>query len=204
MAWYHLSQWLPCSFCQTMRASHHGICESCWKQLPWDDQLQQRQDVTFRASCFYQFPISRVIHQFKDQAQMQHLGLLQACLLQLPKPRVQAIVPMPLATEKLIERGFSQTFLLAHALSKQWQIPIWQPIARHHNQSQRGLDRQQRLENLEDSFYLKDKIKKSYRHVLMLDDVITTGVSLSLLQKQLILLGCEDIEAYCICNSILN
>ena len=204
MAWYHLSQWLPCNFCKIFRASQHGLCEKCWQQLPWDGELQQRQDLQFRASCFYQFPIDRVIHQFKDQAQMQHLALLQACLLQLPKPRVQAIVPMPLSTEKLIDRGFSQTYLLAQALSQQWQIPIWQPIARHHRHSQRGLDRQQRLENLEDIFYFHQNNNKIYRNVLMLDDVITTGMSLSLLKKQLISLGCQNVEAYCICNAILS
>lgn len=201
MAWFHLSTWLPCLFCGEARGTQHRLCTDCWQQIPWDQTPQQRQDVQFTASCFYQYPMNRVIHQFKDQAQLHYLNLLTACLLQLPKPRVHAIVPMPLATEKLIQRGFSQTHLLAKALSKHWQLPIWQPIARTSGDNQRGLDRAQRLSNVSNQLYLAQNTQQSYQKILMLDDVITTGASLFALQEQLKLLGCTDIQAFCICNA---
>lgn len=204
MAWFHLSTWLPCIFCGEARGTQHRLCTDCWQKIPWDKTPQLRQDIQFTASCYYQYPMDRVIHQFKDQAQMHYLALLEACLLQLPKPQVHAIVPMPLSTEKLIQRGFSQTYLLAKTLSKQWQLPIWQPIARQHGDSQRGLDRHQRLSNLETQFYPVPNIKKSYRKILMLDDVITTGASLFALQEQLKQLGCTEIQAFCICNAQTN
>ena len=186
MSWLNLTTWLPCVFCEEQRATHHKLCEFCWKNLPWDQQINTRQEVQFTASCYYDYPMDRVIHQFKDQAKLHYLPLLSACLLSLPKPKVDAIVPMPLSTEKLISRGFSQTYLLAHTLSKQWQIPIWQPISRQDGHSQRGLDREQRLANLSNNFYINQSNKKKYRKVIMLDDVITTGASLFSLQQQLI------------------
>lgn len=201
MAWFKLDTWLACVMCGVSRGTQHRVCNDCWQSLVWDYRPNTRQEVQFIASCQYQYPMDRLIHGFKDQAQMQYLALFAACLLRVPKPAVQALVPMPISTEKLIQRGFSQTHLLAKILARHWQLPIWQPIIRQHGESQRNLDRHQRLQNLAHKFHPDPENTKFYAKVLMIDDVITTGASLFALQEQLKLLGCRQIQALCICNA---
>lgn len=203
MAWFHISEWMNCVFCHSARATHHRLCGDCWHNLPWDLSKQYRHDVNFTAACFYAHPMDRVLHQFKDNAQLHYLPLLKACLLQIPKPQVQALVPMPISTEKLIIRGYSQTFLLANALSKAWDLPIWQPVKRHYGESQRHLDRLQRLENVEQQFFLASDTTPQYKKILMIDDVITTGSSLFALQEKLKDLNCHHIQAICVCNALI-
>lgn len=191
---------VPCCLCGESRAIQHSVCQQCWDSLPWQKQHIRRHDIECFVSCHYDFPINRIIHQFKQQGKFEFIELLTACYLEKPKPRVQAIVPMPIATEKLIQRGFHPSYLLAKALSQHWQIPIWQPVSRHDGHAQRGLSRADRLSNLLDQFYLNTKHCR-YKHVLMLDDVITTGASLAALQQQLEQLGCSQIQSLCICDA---
>ncbi len=202
MLLFKLKNHLACQLCGTVRANQNSVCSFCWQQLPWQKQQIIRHEIECFVCCSYTFPISRIIHQFKEQTQLQFLELLTACLsTSMTKPQnVQAIVPMPISNEKLIQRGFHHTFLLAQALSKIWHIPVWQPISRHDGKKQRGLSREERLSNLNHLFY-PNTTQCLYTQVLILDDVVTTGASLSALQLQLKHLGCEDILALCLCDA---
>ena len=198
---YHPKNWRSCLLCQQKKADYFQCCRACWQDLPWSKQTVYRQDVQCFTALHYDFPINRIVQQFKDHAQLAYGDFLLGCLLEMPKPAVQAIVAMPLATEKLIARGFNQSVYLAKKLSQAWQIPLWQPIARRDAHSQRGLSRQERLDNLHGLFYPIMAADKRYRRILMLDDVITTGASLGALQQQLQALNCNDIQALCLCDA---
>lgn len=191
---------LPCILCLESKAKTARLCNDCWESLNWKNEFVQRNSLECFVSCSYEFPIKNIIHKFKDQTQFQYLDTLTACILSMPKPRVQAIVPMPLSTEKLIHRGFDHTLLIAKSLSKIWSIPIWQPVSRHAGQSQKNSDWEERLANVNTQLFLNTTQCK-YKHILMIDDVITTGASLAALKLQLTQLGCTHIYAACICDA---
>ncbi len=191
---------MPCLLCGEARAIKYRLCQDCWRGLSFKNETIRRHEVECYVCCHYTFPMNRILQAFKDQAQLSYLDILVACLLHMPKPRVQAIVPMPISTEKLISRGFSQTDLLAKVLSKHWNMPIWQPVSRHSGKSQRGSDREERLIQAAQQLYLNTRMCK-YNHVLILDDVITTGASLATLQSLLQALGCCHIQALCLCDA---
>lgn len=195
-----LSQLLPCLLCKQAHAEHASVCLACWDSLPWQKQMIQRHELSCFIACHYAFPLQHILHEFKDHAKLEYSKLLTACLLTMPKPKVQAIVPMPLATEKLLQRGFNQSLILAKQLAKAWQIPVWQPISRLHSPSQRGMNREERLQNVQTLFY-PNTTQCRYKHVLILDDVITTGASLMALKHNLIELGCTHIHALCLCDA---
>ena len=192
----------PCLLCGQNPAQSHRLCSLCWQELPWQQQIIHRHELHCQVCCRYQWPMDQMLQRFKDRAALHYLPVLQACLCSMAKPAVQAIVPMPISQQKLMQRGFNQSLLLAKGLAKTWQLPIWQPVSRHSGHSQRGLDRLDRLQNLETQFYLNQH-KPRYRHVLMLDDVITTGASLAALKQQLQDLGCSHIHALCLCDAAL-
>ncbi|MCH7337400.1 phosphoribosyltransferase family protein [Acinetobacter sp. NIPH 2699] len=188
----------PCNLCDIGIKQHAGICQSCWQQLPWLKQQVERHQQQVFVACHYDYPINRIIQQFKYEQKLQHQRLLDALLLQLRLPKVHAIVPMPISTDRLVERGFNQTLLLAKALGKTLNVPVWQPIQRLAQHSQKGLSRLERLENIEHQFVAKASNKIRCRTVLILDDVMTTGSSIVALSQALEQLGCQKIYAACL------
>ncbi|TVT79124.1 ComF family protein [Acinetobacter colistiniresistens] len=188
----------PCSLCDIGIKRHFGVCQSCWQQLPWLKQSIERHQQQIFVACHYDYPIDRMIQQFKYEQKLQHQRLLSGLLLQLQLPKIHAIVPMPISTDRLAERGFNQALLLAQAISKHLNVPIWQPVQRLAQHSQKGLSRLERLENIEQQFIAAAPNQIRYRRVLIVDDVVTTGSSISALSEVLKQLGCQHIYSACV------
>lgn len=136
---------------------------------------------------FYQMPLNRVMTQYKDKEKLPALMVLYHVLCQMPKPRLSAhtvLLPVPTTKSRLQKRGFNPVLVLAKFLSYWWQIPLWQGVARTDNQRhQRGLDRTQRLDNVAEDFCLIDELNA--HQVILFDDVVTTGATLSALAQTL-------------------
>ncbi len=157
-----------------------------------------RQELNIIAACEYRYPMDRIIQQFKYEQQLQFQTLLAGSLICKKLPRVQAIVPMPISQERLIERGFNQSVLIAQQLARQLNIPMWQPIIRQHQHAQKGLSRVERLEGIHQQFKIDSRIQTRYRKVLIIDDVVTTGSSVKALTEQLENIGCKQIHIACL------
>ncbi|MFT4020942.1 MAG: phosphoribosyltransferase family protein [Acinetobacter sp.] len=193
---------LPCRLCNIDKAiAKHGLCQDCWDNLPWFHQNIIRQNTTIQVACTYQYPLNRVIQQFKYEQQLHYTTLLSEILLQLKLPRVQAIVPMPISSQRLAERGFNQAMLLARPLSKHLQVPLWSPIIRHNEQHQKGLTRHERLANIQQQFSQHAQLQIRYRRVLIVDDVVTTGSSIRALSQTLHGIGCSKVYAVCLASA---
>ncbi len=192
----------PCSLCDIGIKRHFGVCQSCWEQLPWLKQSIERNQQQIFVACHYQYPIDRIIQQFKYEQKFHHQRILEGLLQQVKLPKVHAIVPMPISTDRLVERGFNQTLLLAQALSKSLNVPIWQPVQRLAQHSQKGLSRIERLENIEQQFVAAPPNHLRYRKVLIIDDVVTTGSSITALSHVLQQLGCQQIYSICLAAAV--
>ncbi len=188
----------PCSLCDIGMKRQFGVCQSCWQQLPWLKQTIERNQQQIMVACHYQYPIDRIIQQFKYEQKLHHQRLLNGLLLQSRLPKVHAIVPMPISTDRLAERGFNQSLLLAQALSEHLNIPVWQPVQRLAQHSQKGLSRLERLENIEQQFVAAAPNQIRYRKVLIVDDVVTTGSSITALSQVLQQLGCQQVYSLCL------
>lgn len=188
----------PCSLCDIGMKRQFGVCQSCWQQLPWLKQSIERNQQQIMVACHYQYPIDRIIQQFKYEQKLHHQRLLNGLLLQPRLPKVHAIVPMPISTDRLVERGFNQSLLLAQALSEHLNIPVWQPVQRLAQHSQKGLSRLERLENIERQFVAAAPNQIRYRKVLIVDDVVTTGSSITALSQVLQQLGCQQVYSLCL------
>ncbi len=188
----------PCSLCDIGMKRQFGVCQSCWQQLPWLKQTIERNQQQIMVACHYQYPIDRIIQQFKYEQKLHHQRLLNGLLLQSRLPKVHAIVPMPISTDRLVERGFNQSLLLAQALSEHLNIPVWQPVQRLAQHSQKGLSRLERLENIEQQFIAAAPNQIRYRKVLIVDDVVTTGSSITALSQVLQQLGCQQVYSLCL------
>ena len=188
----------PCLLCGIDRQEYHSLCNDCWEQLPWFKEHITRHEQQIYCAHHYQFPIDRVILTYKYEQQLQYQNLLAQSLLDLRLPKVQAIVPMPISTQRLADRGYNQMLIIAKIMAKELKIPVWQPVIREVQHSQKGLSRIERMENIKDQFQIIATEKRKYKKVLIIDDVVTTGSSIHALTQALIELGCQQISSACI------
>lgn len=188
-----------CVLCDMDFVHQYQLCQEYWQQLPWTvTRPIQRHDMQIYSACDYDYPIDRIIQRFKYEQQLQYQHVLAGLLIALRLPRFQAIVPMPISEKRLVERGYNQALILANLLAQHLQLPVWQPIQRLAQHSQKGLNRIERLDNIEQQFAIISHEKRRFKRVLIVDDVVTTGSSAHALAMKLQQLGCEKIEVACL------
>lgn len=97
-------------------------------------------------------------------------------------PNPVVVVPVPLHARKLRQRGFNQSELIArHAIKLAGRLVLHSRVLqrRRETQSQIGLTRHQRRENLRGAFVVARPEEIAGRDVLLVDDVFTTGTTVS-------------------------
>ncbi len=90
-----------------------------------------------------------------------------------------AVVPVPLASEKLRKRGFNQARLLAEHVAAAVGGEVIDAIQRRERAAQSTLTAAQRLANLQGAFRCVDDARVRGRRILLVDDVVTTGATVS-------------------------
>ena len=100
---------------------------------------------------------------------------------------IDAIIPIPLAKRRIEERGYNQCVMIAEGLSEVCHLPILQDAVERVSflESQTRKNRWQRRENVEQVFRLTGKADLKGKHLLIVDDVCTTGAT--------ILACCEEL-----------
>lgn len=187
-----------CQLCGQETQQSHSLCKTCWKELPWYNQKIERHEKPIHVALHYNFPVDRIIHKYKYEQQLNYQTLLAHSLLQFRFSKIQAIVPMPISSERLAQRGYNQMLIIANMMSRQLDVPVWQPVVRLAQHSQKGLTRVERLENISEQFEIIKSERKKYQNVLMIDDVVTTGSSINALSQSLEQLACRNIQIACI------
>ncbi len=129
--------------------------------------------------------IQHLLHALKYKGNREiglHLGRMMGQLLN-ESPRFQdlfALIPLPLHPSRLKRRGYNQAEVICTGLAEQLKIPVISTavkrIAKTSTQTHKG--RMERWENMEGRFAVVDEAVIRHKHVLLVDDVITTGATL--------------------------
>jgi len=136
------------------------------------------------AAVPYAYPWATLVVEFKFQGHTGWAASLATLMRSAPwvEPALDAadlLIPMPLSRQRLLERGFNQTLLLARALAPE--------LTRHDvllrvldAPPQSALTRDERLQNVRNAYALDplEARRVANKHVVLLDDVMTTGASL--------------------------
>jgi len=128
--------------------------------------------------------IQHLVHQFKYKGNKDlglQLGrLLGKYLVQSDRFNAEALVPLPLFAVKEKRRGYNQATVLCDGIAEIMKIPVLKnAVSRpQHTDTQTKKGRLERWQNMEGKFVLQDEKAIANKHLLLVDDVITTGATL--------------------------
>jgi ComF family protein len=164
-------------------------CAACASDPPAHDYA--------RSAAIYEGELRDALHALKfsgRRALASPLGDLvtEQCAESLPGG-IDALVPVPLARERERERGFNQSTLLARRIGRRLAVPIrpgWLARVRS-TQPQSDLSAAERRANVRGAFRASDRVAD--RHVLLVDDILTTGATLDACARALRAAGARRI-----------
>lgn len=190
-----------------LAVSEEVICSKCNLHLPRTG-LQQDPYENIMAKIFWgQIPIERataliyyephaetanILYElkYKNHPEIgEVMGRLMARELQISNffEGIDGILPVPLAKKRERQRGYNQSHELAKGISEITGLPIYKKVVRRtvFEGSQTSLGRWERNENVEQVFELKDATTIQGKHLLIVDDVVTTGATVIACAKEL-------------------
>lgn len=156
-----------------------------------------------RAAALHTDPLRPAIHALKYEDQPELASLLAryliAVCIQPPfadlMPSIDAAVPVPLHKSRLAVRGYNQSALLAQGLAGHFGLPVaegWLVRARE-TRTQVGLTALERRQNVADAFLATKDVQG--KRLLLVDDVFTTGSTLTACAAALRAAGAVDVVA---------
>jgi ComF family protein len=175
-----------------------GLCDRCKRNRPSFKSL--------RSWTVFEGPVQKALHQLKYR---RNIGLGEALAKQMAtfvsqlNWAVDGIVPIPLGKTRLKERGYNQVAMVAKPLALILGID-YRPgaiVRARETRSQVGLTALERKQNVQNAFKaINDKVNG--RTVLLVDDVSTTGATLSSAAEALYASGAADVYAVTIARAL--
>jgi ComF family protein len=127
--------------------------------------------------------MQHLMHQFKYKSNKE-LGLQMGRMMgeQLQKSgrfTIDALVPLPLYPFKEKKRGYNQATVLCEGMAESMNIPVLDKVITrpHHTETQTKKGRIERWKNIEGKFVLTNPESIRNKHILLVDDVVTTGAT---------------------------
>lgn len=175
------------------------LCLSCEASLPYLDQGDVK--VLFA----YQPPITLFMRSLKYHRALYFANWFAGKMLaRWERPLVDCIVPVPLHPQRQQERGFNQTLEIAKVLAAHWSITLdrWSCTRIKYHPSQSTLSASQRKNITFSAFHIGPSLKQ--KRVLVIEDVITTGATITAFVKALKQAGVQEVIVWACCQTLKN
>jgi ComF family protein len=194
------------------------FCVACEFDLPYSHSFYQLNNEVIQhfwgrikieyAAALYQFykggKVQDIIHQLKYEKR-KDIGIYVGQRMgdQLFKSPffedIDLIIPVPLHKKRKKKRGYNQSELLAKGILKRIAIKAeTKSLLRiKSTQSQTSKSRSERILNISKAFSIPDNARIKGKHILLVDDVITTGATLEICAETLISNGASKISLVC-------
>ena len=223
-------QKFTCNFCGREVFGKTAVCKDCEETLPYNDQAvcyrcgsktpfpvefcdrcsgkDWRADKS-RSVFVYAPPVSFALQRLKYENQRYLAEFFAEFLYPLYMreiPACEVIIPVPLPEERLKERGYNQSGLIAERLSEKINVPVRDDIIlkRKEAKSQVGLNARQRWANVSESFSVAKNARIDFKTALIVDDVLTTGATVNGIAKLLKGKGVEEVYSLTVANTLLD
>lgn len=194
------------------------LCSQCLSQLPkTGDWLEEANPVRMKfagrmtveyAFAFLRFRksglVQHLLHQLKYNNHPEvglRLGAVFARELTEKgfAPPFDCLVPVPLHPSRQRSRGYNQSAQFASGLASVWKVPVSESVSvrKTRTATQTRKNRWQRWENVREVFDVASTAQLAGKHVLLVDDVITTGATLEACGQHLWQAGCAKLSIAC-------
>ena len=224
--WPIAPPWRPrCLACGEPGCGAHDLCAGCRQALPWlghacpacalplrtspcngpgEDLCGQCQKLApplqrVVAAFLYAAPVDRWLPRFKFHRDLAAGRLLSQLMLEAcaAAPRPSALVPIPLHRARLRQRGYDQALELARPLARALALPLRGDLLRRRRATtpQSELHASERKRNLRDAFVANAAVAMP-GHVVLVDDVMTTGATLHAAADALRRAGAARVDAW--------
>lgn len=214
-----------CMLCHNFLGSDRGICSACktlLKSLPdtlcrcgLPTSVGERDQLCGRCikrpphysatvcAWQYDFPLDRLLNRYKHQGELAIEPLLTAIWLErietLTFNHEALLVPIPMHWRRYWKRGFNQTARLATQLSHHTGLPVCQALAQPHQTPMlQGLKASARRRQIRNRFEVICDI--SQRHLILIDDVMTTGSTANEAARLLMKAGAARVDIWTLCR----
>ncbi len=164
-----------CLTCLSPVSEGEARCGKCVLKPPKYDRL---------ISCVeYSGTLKTSLHRYKFRGRSDlHSAFSKLLIERLVKEDVtnfDAVVPVPLSKKRFFERGYNQSALIARDIAMRFNVPCIETalIRKQHTQPQSTLRYQYREFNVRGAFFLKNSIDVRGKHILLVDDIFTTGAT---------------------------
>ena len=191
-----------CPFCGRVLDAP-GICDACRRELPWtegDEALRRLPDgLRCAAPLWYEGLAREGLHRFKFQGMSSAAGplgeLVARCAAEQFSGEFDTVTWVPVSRRRLRQRGYDQARLLAERACRLWDTAPEQLLCKTvHNPAQSGLkDAGARRDNVRNVYVPADPARIRERRVLLVDDICTTGATLSACARVLREAGAADV-----------
>ena len=145
--------------------------------------------------------VQQLVHQLKYRANTPigfYLGqFLGNSLLQSKRfDTVDTLVPLPLYPDKEKKRGYNQATIICNGMASVMHLPLMTGNIRRQRftETQTRKNRTERWENVEGSFSVNDPVALKGRHILLVDDVVTTGATMEACGRVMKTAGCARLS----------
>lgn len=212
----------PCCVLCGLPSTSVCLCYPCKMDLPWIDahcrQCGLPLDTETVESCgqccqepppywsvvsplAYEFPVNRLVQALKFRRQLAEGRVLSHLLAEyiyhqeLDLPDV--LIPVPLHRWRMLKRGFNQAYELADHIARTLGVRLDATSLRRnrYTRAQSGLSRKQRLSNVRDAFQWHAD-HRACRHVALIDDVMTTGTTVTECARVLLNAGAKRVDIW--------
>ena len=196
----------PCCMCgNRLTPQESSICHACLMHLPYTDYHTVEHSV-LEKQFWELFPIERAVSMFHHDGDKTrhiiynikyyghpevaiHLASIYAQTLKECHffDDIDCIIPLPLHWRRQMNRGYNQSHYIARGLHEVTKLPVLKRVVKRvkNNPSQTHLDAQQRMENVKGIFRLVHSEMIQGKHLLLIDDVTTTGATLASCAQEL-------------------
>jgi competence protein ComFC len=182
-----------CGRCGLPTAFATPLCEEC-----------KNVDFAFesaRAPLKYEGVGKKIVHALKYRGYKRVVDRLAAppMLQVIDDARFDAVVPVPLHRSRLRKRGFNQAELLARSVAGRLRAPVSDTLeAVRSTRDQIELSAAQRRANVAGAYEAKEPLRG---RILLVDDVFTTGATMSTCAETLLRAGAREIHALSLCRT---
>lgn len=188
------------------------VCKKCGKPIEneraeycYDCRKHPGGFAQGKALWIYKDQVKESMYRFKYQNRQEYARYYGSEIVRvygewMKRNKIEAIVPIPLHWTKKRRRGYNQAQLLAAEIGKQTGLPVYPKLLKRikKTKAQKNLDETERKNNLKKAFKTQEN-KVQLSHILLVDDIYTTGSTINEAALELKRAGIEQVYYVSVC-----